>query len=36
MVDSFVQISDGRSDNDIRNRKKDAADEDIQQFTVSS
>lgn len=32
----FVQISDGRRDNDIRNRKKDAEDDDIQQFTVSS
>lgn len=33
---SFLQISDGRQDTDIRNRKKDAEDDDNQQFTVSS
>ncbi|XP_015868195.2 DNA replication licensing factor MCM6 [Ziziphus jujuba] len=33
-IANSVQISDGRRDNDIRNRKKDADDEDIQQFTA--
>lgn len=31
----LFQVSDGRRDTDIRNRKKDADDEDNQQFTVS-
>lgn len=30
------QVSDGRKDNDIRNRKKDADDEDCQKLTVSN
>ncbi|KAI3962841.1 hypothetical protein MKW92_008134 [Papaver armeniacum] len=32
-IANSVQVSDGRKDNDIRNRKKDADDEDYQQFT---
>lgn len=32
----FLQISDGRQDTDVRNRKKDGEDDDNQQFTVSS
>lgn len=31
----LLQISDGRRDVDIRNRKKDADEDDSQQFTVS-
>lgn len=33
---SLIQVSDGRRNTDIRNRKKDADDDDNQQFTVSS
>ncbi|KAI3997014.1 hypothetical protein MKX01_021290 [Papaver californicum] len=32
-IANSVQVSDGRKDNDIRNRKKDADDEDYQQFS---
>ncbi|KAI3856424.1 hypothetical protein MKW98_008876 [Papaver atlanticum] len=32
-IANSVQVSDGRKDNDIRNRKKDADDEDCQQLT---
>lgn len=34
LLNDFIQICDGRREIDIRNRKKDA-DEDDQQFTVS-
>ncbi|XP_004293790.1 PREDICTED: DNA replication licensing factor MCM6-like [Fragaria vesca subsp. vesca] len=33
-IANSVQISDGRQDTDIRNRKKDAEDDDNQQFTA--
>ncbi|OVA01375.1 Mini-chromosome maintenance [Macleaya cordata] len=33
-IANSVQVSDGRKDSDIRNRKKDAEDEDYQQFTT--
>lgn len=32
---SFMQVSDGRRNTDVRNRKKDADEDDNQQFTVS-
>lgn len=33
---SFIQICDGRRDSDIRNRRRDAEDDDNQEFTVRS
>lgn len=32
----FYQICDDRKDSDIRNRKRDAEDDDSQEFTVHS
>jgi hypothetical protein len=36
IIASFIQVSDGRRNADVRNRKKDGDEGDNQQFTVSS
>ena len=36
IIASFIQVSDGRRNSDVRNRKKDGDEGDNQQFTVSS
>jgi hypothetical protein len=36
IIASFIQVSDGRRNSDVRSRKKDGDEGDNQQFTVSS
>jgi hypothetical protein len=36
IIASFIQVSDGRRNGDVRNRKKDGDEGNNQQFTVSS